>query len=349
MRRLRFLVLLAPILVGAGIDATAHGSPDEAITVLVPAMSVVAQPDALDPESTLAATIDDLDPERDDPMASPLSARPERDRGELRGGELRGGELRWDEVHWTVAQAESLDALASRWGLKASTLVSLNPELRGQSSVQPGTELRVYRSDEERPTRSIGSPNKGRLEHGLPMPEGPYWMLRDRRTRAFGATNAIDAMVTAFTRYGESYEDAPKVSVGEISARRGGRAAPHKSHRTGRDVDLGYILTTELPEGSHWKRADESNFDAEKNWALIKALVDTGQVQSIFISTRLQRLLRPVARRELDEAELARYFRVPDGDPEQAPIISHEDGHRDHMHVRFRCESGNARCRSRGH
>ena len=67
MRRLRFLVLLAPILVGAGIDATAHGSPDEAITVLVPAMSVVAQPDALDPESTLAATIDDLDPERDDP------------------------------------------------------------------------------------------------------------------------------------------------------------------------------------------------------------------------------------------------------------------------------------------
>src|SRR5690606_27405971 len=157
---------------------------------------------------------------------------------------------------------------------------------------------------------------------------------------------AILAMVTAFERYGRAFEGAPPVSVGEISSRRGGRARPHVSHRTGRDVDLGYVL---LPgtEGRHWKRANEGNFDVEKNWALIRALVDTGEVQQIFISRRLQRLLEPLARAELGAEEFARYFRVPGHDPEQAPLLRHQDGHRDHMHVRFRCEHGNARCRSR--
>ena len=111
-------------------------------------------------------------------------------------------------------------------------------------------------------------------------------------------------------------------------------------------MDLGYILTSG-GDAKRWKRADEDNFDAEKNWALVRALVETGEVQKIFISAQLQRLLRPVAREQLSDEEFARYFRVRGQDPEHSPIIGHEDGHRDHMHVRFRCESGNHRCRSR--
>lgn len=333
------MVFVAPLLLlaSAGLEATtAHGSPDEAITVLVPAMSMVPEPALLVPEeeapleTVLAAAT--AEPTH---LESPLQAVVDAD---------------FDEVHWTVEQAERLEMVASRWGFKAKALIELNPELdlRRSSTVEPGTTLRVYESDDERPTRSIGSPNKGRLQNGLPMPEGPYWTLRDRRTRAYGATNAVESMLEAFTRYGEAFDGAPPVSVGELSARQGGRAAPHRSHRTGRDVDLGYVLNDGV-ERERWARADEKNFDAEKNWFLIKALVDTGEVQSIFISSRLQRLLRPVARRELDDAEMARYFRVSWSDPQQAPIISHEDGHRDHMHVRFRCEAGNGRCRSRSH
>ncbi|MCA9707739.1 MAG: penicillin-insensitive murein endopeptidase [Myxococcales bacterium] len=250
------------------------------------------------------------------------------------------------EVYWTVDVDESIDGVASRWGLLERDLVRLNPQLRGRDQVTAGSRLRVFEHDEATPTQSVGSPNKGRLRHGLPMPEGPYWKLRDRRTRTFGTDNAIRAMITAFTRYGQSFEGAPPVSVGEISYRRGGRALPHRSHRTGRDVDLGYILHA-APEGKHWKRADAENFDVEKNWALIRALVETGEVQQIFISSRLQHLLRPVARQELSPEEFGRYFYVPGQEPEHSPILKHWDGHRDHMHVRFRCEDGNSRCRSR--
>lgn len=255
------------------------------------------------------------------------------------------------EVRWTAPHDESLDALASRWGLPSYELRALNPELGRVDAVTAGLSLRVYEHDDEQPTQSIGSPNRGRLRHGLPMPEGPYWTLRERRTRTFGARNAIEAMVTAFHRYGEAFEDAPPVRVGEISARRGGRAAPHVSHRTGRDVDLGYVLRPQAQADGRpswqWKRADAESFDAEKNWALIEALVGTGQVQQIFISRKLQRLLEPVARAKLSSEEFARYFWVPGRELDDAPLLHHENGHVDHMHVRFRCEDGNARCRSR--
>ncbi len=320
MRRLRALLFLVPLLAGEGRPATAS-EPLGSIEIEHPTIVVVPAPFRLEPVPAAMGPIEAPEEEPD-------------------------LEVELDEVRWTVEQQERVDLVAGRWGLHTRHLVALNPDLRGREAIPAGAELKVYELDAEAPTRSIGSPNKGRLQNGLPMPEGPYWELRDRRTRAFGATNAIRAMVTAFDRYGRSFDDAPPVSVGEISGRRGGRAHPHSSHRSGRDVDLGYIL---LPgtEGEQWKRADEDNFDVEKNWALIKALVDTGEVQLIFISSRLQRLLEPVARAELGEEEIGRYFRVPGQDPEHGPILRHWDGHRDHMHVRFRCEPGNTRCRSR--
>lgn len=327
MVRLRSLLFLVPLLVSEGSLATAS-EPLGSIEVEPPRLVVVP---ALPSEPWVPAT-----------AATPAQAPPEEEADPEPGL----APMPLHEVQWTVPQGERRGLLASRWGMMERTLVALNPALQGVETVPAGLRLRVYRYDDERPTRSIGAPNKGRLQHGLPMPEGPYWKLRDRRTRAYGATNAIQAMVTAFTRYGEAFEGAaPPVSVGEISGPRGGRAHPHSSHRSGRDVDIGYVL---LPgtEGEQWKRANAENFDAEKNWALIKSLVETGEVQTIFVSSKLQRMLEPVARQDVGEAELGRYFWRPGGGPEQDPILRHWDGHRDHMHVRFRCEPGNHRCRS---
>ncbi|MCH9682440.1 MAG: penicillin-insensitive murein endopeptidase [Deltaproteobacteria bacterium] len=322
--KLRSLVLLVPLLVSTGASATADEplGPEE---VALPVVELVSVPpvitDGAGPMPVVAAE------EPADPEPS------------------------WDRVHWTVAQDESVESVAGRWGMKTRELRRLNPDLRGLPRVHAGVSLLVYERDEERPTRSIGAPNSGRLQSGMPLPEGRYWQLRERRTRTFGAENSIRAMVTAFNAYGEAFEDAPPVLVGEISSRRGGRADPHRSHRTGRDVDLGYILkpregATE-EERRKWKRANPDNFDVERNWALIQALVETGEVQQIFVSVRLQRLLKPVAREQLSPEDFARYFRVPGADRERMPILKHWDGHRDHMHVRFRCEDGNARCRSR--
>jgi hypothetical protein len=76
--------------------------------------------------------------------------------------------------------------------------------------------------------------------------------------------------------------------------------------------------------------------------------VETGRVQKIFVSSRLQRLLLAEARKELSEEELARYFRHArariDDPTDEGPILVHWKGHLDHMHVRFECPPGHRRC-----
>lgn len=253
-----------------------------------------------------------------------------------------------DEVRWTAHAGMRVSDLAMRWGVRTSKLLALNPELKGSqaSRVEAGQQLVVFRVDPETPTQSIGAPNRGRLRAGIPLPEGPYWKMRDHRPRAYGTVWTVESLLEAFHAYGEAFPEGPPVHLGEISARGGGRARPHVSHRTGRDVDIGYILRPGALGDRHWRAATEETFDAEKNWFLIKALVDTGRVHSIFVSSRLQRLLIEEARKTLTEEELAPYFRYAQADSDDRPLISHWRGHRDHMHVRFKCEPDNRRCQA---
>lgn len=249
------------------------------------------------------------------------------------------------QVVWRADVPQPVETLAGRWGLRLSELQALNPSLQGRDAVAAGEPLVVFRADPAQPTQSVGAPNKGRLLHGIPLPEGDAWIFRPMRKRAYGSRTTIESLVRAFTIFGAEYPDTPPIRIGEISGPRGGRAFPHKSHRSGRDVDIGYVLKN--PPADGWRRATPRDFDVERNWALIRALVETGTVQQIYVSAGLQRLLRKHAAKELSPQELAVYFWDEDAGPQQRPVLKHQDGHRDHMHVRFECEPENARCRSR--
>ncbi|MEM6993663.1 MAG: penicillin-insensitive murein endopeptidase [Myxococcota bacterium] len=249
-------------------------------------------------------------------------------------------------VQWTVTEAMPVAALAKQWGLAETSLREMNPTL--PSVAQPGTRLVVFQEDPEAPTESVGSPNRGRLRHGMPMPEGPYWRLRDRRIRAYGTEGTVRSLVTAFNAYGAAHPDGPPIHIGELSSRRGGRAWPHVSHRSGRDVDIGYVMKPGTLGERHWRRADETTLDVEKTWTLVKAIGDTGRVQRIFMSSKLQRIIKAYAKTVDSEETVAQYFRTPGAGPRQRYLITHENGHRDHMHVRFRCDPEDRRCRGHG-
>ncbi len=249
------------------------------------------------------------------------------------------------EVFWTVPERSTTDLLAANWGL-GSTFFTLNPDLKPGEKLEAGSKVKVYAADPAKPTRSVGHPNRGRLQHGLPLPEGPSWRLRPNRRRTYGTHKTISTLVQAFQAYGERYPDAPPVRVGEIARRRGGRASPHASHRTGRDVDLGYIGTEEDDGEVRWKRMGESTLDAEKSWFLIHEMIKSGNVDTIFISSRLQKFLYREAKAQgLPEEELRRIFQHPRHEDSPSAIIKHWRGHVNHMHVRFRCEDWNTRCR----
>ncbi len=264
-------------------------------------------------------------------VVKPLVSYPERD-------------FDLSEVHWTVPKTMPVEDLASQWGLSAKLLRTLNPGLRGRKRVREGDALRVYDAELAAPTRSLGAPNRGKLEGAVPLPEGESWRLRQHRARVYGNHVMVESLVQAFEAYGAAYSDPPQVRLGDLSDRNGGRLAPHKSHRSGRDVDIGYVLRPGFRGERYWQRADEESFDAEKNWFLVKALIETGNVQQIFMSVRLQKLILPLAERELSPEQMARYFRRANPDPRSPSIIKHWKGHLDHMHVRFRCADGNARC-----
>jgi murein endopeptidase len=252
-------------------------------------------------------------------------------------------------VYWTAHEPRTVQQLAADWGVQLGTLTELNPELEPTTRLAGGTRLKVYQHDPEHPPQSIGTPNRGKLRNGMPLPEGDAWRLRPVRRRAWGTHTTVTSLVEAFESYGERFPDGPKIRVGELAKRTGGRVAPHASHRSGRDVDIGYIFRGDDNGEDRWRYMSERNFDAEKNWYLIQEILASDKVQTIYISKKLQKLLHKEAAKTLSETELAALFEYPRTAESPHATLQHWKGHHDHMHVRFACEPGNRRCRSRGH
>ena len=250
-----------------------------------------------------------------------------------------------EQVWWTVPRRESLDRLADRWGTKPQLLRTLNPELE-DDLVEGGERLLVHDAEPDTVSRSVGATNRGRIENAVPFPEGGAWVLRPWRARAYATEPVIARLMIAFQTFAERHPDAQPIVIGELSARTGGRIRPHSSHQSGRDVDLGYVVDAPAPPNGRWPKVDVHTFDAETNWSLVRALIDTGEVERIFIDVRLQRKLLEVARGELSDEELGQWFSIAAPSKRAASLatIGHWAGHDDHMHVRFRCTDLDLRC-----
>ncbi|HVU00117.1 MAG TPA: penicillin-insensitive murein endopeptidase [Polyangiaceae bacterium] len=180
---------------------------------------------------------------------------------------------------------------------------------------------------------SIGSPARGALRNGVQMPEGPLWHVVEP-ARSYGAPEAIASIGRAIETVARELPGGPVLYVGQLSAEHGGYLRPHRSHQSGRDVDLGYYYQG----GTGWyARANAKNLDRPRTWALVRALASDPNVEAIFIDRSVQLLLREYAlsqgvdRTELDE-------KIFEGTKRGRPtLVRHEWGHLTHLHVRFRC------------
>src|SRR5204863_5263498 len=86
---------------------------------------------------------------------------------------------------------------------------------------------------------SIGKPSAGLLFNGTPMPSGEAWTVV-ATGQAWGTEETIRYLETAILAVAAELPGAPKLAIGDISAKSGGYIAPHLSHQSGRDVDVGY-------------------------------------------------------------------------------------------------------------
>jgi penicillin-insensitive murein endopeptidase len=222
---------------------------------------------------------------------------------------------------------------------------------------------------------SLGTHADGALRRPVLLPfEGDgYAVPGPWRTRH--ANYGTDELVAAVVRAARAVdEDLPGgvAAVGDLSHRTGGGTTQHRSHQSGRDVDIFYYAIDSArrpvkpgqamlhfsPDGRaiRWSppkgvRAPAVpvpavRFDAPRNWAFVKALLaDPGaEVQWIFMQRGLAAsLLATAAAAGEDPALVAR-----------AAFIIHEpsdsEPHDDHMHVRFYCAWGDRSfgCADRG-
>jgi penicillin-insensitive murein endopeptidase len=209
---------------------------------------------------------------------------------------------------------------------------------------------------------SVGTHSHGGLLGAVALPvEGHGYQIHSdwrARGRSYAVPELIDGLLRVFARVERAFPGS-EAYVGDLSVRRGGDSSMHRSHESGRDVDIFYYAADRegkprtglpamlrfAPDGSAvgWSCSQpgrhvrallpDAQFDRRRNWALVAALLSEPsiEVQWIFIHKPLADLLLQEAEQEkADPALIARGREILHQPTDSRP-------HDDHMHVRVFC------------
>jgi murein endopeptidase len=161
---------------------------------------------------------------------------------------------------------------------------------------------------------SVGLQYAGRLIDGTQLPqEGPNWVTWDPVTdsspnlpgRLYGHEHTIRAILAVLSGYRTAHPEAPKVIVGDISLRDGGRMDEHVSHQNGLDVDI------------YYPRLDRREI----------APASTGQVD--------RRLAQDLLDRFVADGAKVVFVGYSTGLRGESGVVVPYPNHENHMHIRF--------------
>ena len=234
-----------------------------------------------------------------------------------------------------VQSGETFGAIARRYDVTRSRLLAWQRgHLSDPNQLRAGQKLTVWVDGGVVPGFADISDDKGVLRAGVQLPPGKHYTVK-WPAAAWGTVRSIRAIQQAVATYQRRMPGGPKVHIGDISKKAGGKFPPHISHQHGRDVDVGYVLKGKLADEKRFRSAGRSSLDVARTWTLVKAFIDTGQVKYIFMDLRIQGLLYEHARKKgVSEDVLDELFQYPRR--RRHGIIQHWRGHVNHFHVRFR-------------
>lgn len=230
------------------------------------------------------------------------------------------------DVHFAPLQLPTGEQMAPPLPIRVAL-----PEPTEVDALAPGQFAESFEQDVESiGSLSIGRANRGFLFNGVAMPESPRWIIVEPE-HAFGTEETVQSLSHAINAVNALYPETPPLYVGHISRKSGGWLRPHRSHQSGRDVDLGFYY---LGGAGWYQTATADNFDVLRNWALISALMKTSPVEYVFIDRSLHEPLKAQAQAVGEtEAFITEAFDGVEGVTQ--PLIRHARGHDDHMHIRF--------------
>jgi murein endopeptidase/LysM repeat protein len=187
---------------------------------------------------------------------------------------------------------------------------------------------------------SVGKPDDGRIVNAVQLPENKKLYTIRKPDEAYGSSHTLDNLQLAIARWRRDSGYKGSLKIGSISKRGGGKLKPHSSHRSGRDVDIRLPLEREDGDAD-----DVDDVDWDALWGLITALVDTGEVATIYLTTDRQKHLYAAAKRAGASSDtIDRMLQYPEKGGRNNGIVRHEHGHDAHIHVRFSCAANETHC-----
>jgi len=305
-------------------------------------------PDAPAPEGTYVVasgdTLSGIAQRLAVPMDQVLTWNPGVSPDRIRVGQaLRvGSALR--RVSYRVLGGDTLSAIATDHGATVAQLRRWNPRL-SRDRIRAGQSLLVYTEQPESLSESVGAPDHGRLAQGVQVPPHAGYEIRDPDA-AWGTRETVGALVDGFAAVLRAHPDAPRVRLHDVSSHEGGFMSGHRSHQSGRDVDLSYYQRRCGERPCPFGRVSAGFMDATLQWTLLEHWLREGHVDAIFIDHELQAPLYNEARsRGATRAELHRWFQYPRDTDFPLGTIRHYPKHDDHLHVRFSCHRSDPECR----
>lgn len=195
---------------------------------------------------------------------------------------------------------------------------------------------------------SIGVPHQGMITGAARLPKkgDGYALYRDNGAN-YGNPRLVAAIQASAKEVARARPGGAPLLVGDLSARWGGKASGHRSHRTGRDADLlVYVVTPEgrpVPSPGFLRFGPDGlaevspgkflRIDLEREWLLIKSLVSSREanVQWLFFARWLEALVMEYARARGEDPELVWYA--------ESVLLQPGDSaaHDDHLHLRVAC------------
>jgi penicillin-insensitive murein endopeptidase len=197
---------------------------------------------------------------------------------------------------------------------------------------------------------SVGVPHLGVQTNAveLPVRGAGYVRYRPQGRHYWGNPRLVRAVENAARAVATARPGGAPLVIGDLSAERGGEIPRHNSHRTGRDVDLLWLVTT--PDGAPAhnpgfvrigadglaaipESGDYVRLDVERQWLLLRELLMSTEihVQWMFCSREIEALLIDYARARGEPPELV--WRAETVLMQPGDSLPHDD----HIHLRIAC------------
>lgn len=247
---------------------------------------------------------------------------------------------------YTVTRGETWNSLAKHLNVTVKNLKRWNQKT-SRRSLKPGQKIIFY--GVERKTESIGRPNQGSLKNAVHLdPDGDGlgrgFAVAQHRPNLWGTPE----LVSLVQRCGKNYRSYfslkyPPIPIGDLSSREGGALKKHKSHQSGRDVDVGFMRKKPLSKG-YFTDTTPPEMNMYAQWVVLKCFLDDPQIDKVFIEKSrvkaIQQYIKNIYKKR--PKKLALYLSYFPGGKRKA--IYPDKIHKSHMHVRIKCARDDRKC-----